>query len=154
MADAEINSIKTDIALIQKDVKQIEHIFLKVDNAVSQMSEVLKTTAVQEKMLENNEKRIITLEENLKRRGDQEDEFRKEFNKKFEEMKEAEQKERERRHRELLDSIEKMNKNMTEKIDQQDKRIQSLENWRWYIIGISAVVLLILNKLPWSVIFG
>ena len=42
MTDNEINSLKTDIALIQKDVKQIERVFTKVDNAVGQMSEILK----------------------------------------------------------------------------------------------------------------
>jgi predicted RNase H-like nuclease (RuvC/YqgF family) len=154
MGDNEINGLKTDIALIQKDIKQIERVFMKVDDAVEQMSEVLKTIAVQENILENNERRIGDLEGSLKRHNDQEEAFRKEFNRKFEEMKDAEQKERERRHRELLDSIEKLNKNMTEKLEKQDKRIQSLENWRWYLLGIGAVILFILNKLPWALLFG
>lgn len=154
MGSDEISSLKTDIALIQKDIKQIEHVFKKVDDAVGQMTEILKITAVQENILEHNERRIDTLEENLKKHNEQEEAFRKEFNRKFEEMKETEQKERERRHRELLDSIEKLNKSMSEKLDSQDKRIQTLEKWRWYLLGIGAVLLFILNKLPWAVIFG
>jgi DNA repair ATPase RecN len=155
MSDNEtINSIKTDVALVQKDVKQLERVFVKVDTAVDQMSEVLKTIAVQENILENNERRIVTLEESLRKHNEQEEAFRKEFNRKFEEMKEAEQKERERRHRELLESIENLNKNMTDKLEKQDKRIQTLENWRWYILGIGAVILFILNKLPWALLFG
>lgn len=154
MGDNEINSLKTDIALIQKDIKQIEQGFKKVDTAVCQISDVLKTMAVQENILENNERRIDSLEENLKRHNEQEEAFRKEFNRKFEEMKETEQKERERRHRELLDSIEKLNKNMSEKLDSQDKRIQALEKWRWYVLGIGAVLLFIANKLPWAAFFG
>lgn len=154
MGDNEINSLKTDIALIQKDVKQIERVFMKVDNAVEQMSDILKTIAVQENILENNDRRIGTLEESIKKHTEQEEAFRKEFNRKFEEMKETEQKERERRHRELLDSIENLNKSMSEKLEKQDKRIQALENWRWYLIGIGVVVLLILNKIPWASFFG
>ncbi len=154
MGTDEIGSLKTDIALIQKDVKQIERIFKKVDDAVGQMSEILKITAVQENILENNERRIGTLEENLRKHNEQEEAFRKEFNRKFEEMKETEQKERERRHRELLESIEKLNTKMSDKLDNQDKRIRSLENWRWYLLGIGAVLLFILNKLPWLTFFG
>ena len=154
MGGEEINSLKTDIALIQKDVKQIERVFKKVDDAVGQLTEILKVTAVQENMLENNDRRIETLEENLKKHNEQEEASRKEFNRKFEEMKETEQKERERRHRELLESIEKLNTKMSDKLDNQDKRIRQLENWRWYILGIGAVLLFVLNKLPWATFFG
>ena len=154
MTDNEINSLKTDIALIQKDVKQIETVFKKVDNAVGQMSEILKTVAVQENILENNERRFSFLEESLKKSAEEEENFRKDFNRKFEDMKESTQKERERRHKELLDSIEKLNSSMTEKLEKQDERIQTLENWRWYLLGIGVVVLIILNKIPWAVLFG
>lgn len=154
MADNEINSLKTDIALIQKDVKQIENIFKKVDNAVGQMSEILKTIAVQENILENNERRVSTLEETIKKHNEEEEQFRKELTQKFDDMKETSQKERERRHREVLDSIENLNKSMTEKLENQDKRIQALENWRWYLLGIGAVLLFIVNKIPWETFFG
>ena len=56
MTDNEVNSLKTDIALIQKDVKQIENVFQKVDTAVSQMADIYKSLAVQENILEHNEK--------------------------------------------------------------------------------------------------
>lgn len=154
MGDNEINSLKTDIALIQKDIGQIERVFNKVDNAVEQMSEILKTIAVQENILENNEKRVSELEITLKKYAADEEHFRKELTQKFDDMKETSQKERERRHRELLESIENLNKSMNEKLDMQNKRIQALENWRWYILGVGAVLLFILNKIPWAILFG
>lgn len=154
MAVNEISSLKTDIALIQKDVKQIERVFTKVDNAVEQMSEILKTIAVQENILENNEKRVTSLEVTIKRHNEEEEQFRKEFTRKLDDMKETSQKERERHHRELLESIENLNKSVNDKLDNQDKRIQTLENWRWYILGIGAVLLFIINKLPWESFFG
>jgi predicted RNase H-like nuclease (RuvC/YqgF family) len=118
------------------------------------MSEILKTIAVQENILENNEKRVTSLEETIKKRNDEEEQFRKEFARKLDDMKETSQKERERHHRELLDSIENLNKSVNDKLDNQDKRIQSLENWRWYLLGIGAVLLFIVNKLPWESFFG
>lgn len=148
------SSVKTDVALLKNDMKQFEKSIIKLDSVVDELFTSIKTLAVQEKILENNEKRINSLEESIKLHTQQEETFRNEFNRKFEEMKEAEQKERERRHRELLDSIEKLNKNMSEKIEKQNERISSLENWRWYILGIGAVVVFLLNKLPWALLFG
>jgi anaerobic ribonucleoside-triphosphate reductase len=154
MTDNEMNSLKTDIALIQKDVKQIERVFQKVDHAVEQMAEIHKALAVQENILENNEKRISIVEDKLIKHNEDELMFRKELNNKLEDMRTNAQIERERRHKELLESIEKLNKSMSEKLDKQDKRISALENWRWYLLGIGAVLLFILNKIPWAALFG
>ena len=153
MTDNEINSLKTDVALIQKDVKQIERVFNKVDDAVGQMSEILKTMAVQDMVLENTERRVFSIEESFKKNNLEEEAFRKELNLKIEDMKETANRDRDRRHRELLDSIENLNKNVGEKLDKQDKRIQALENWRWYILGIGLVIVFILNKIPVTTLF-
>lgn len=154
MTDNELIAIKTDIALIQRDVKQIDNVSKKIDLAVGQMTEVLKTIAVQENILENKEKRIAAIEDSIKQRNEDEERFRKEFTKKLEDMKDSSNTERERRHKELIDSIEAMNSSVTEKLEKQNKRIQDLENWRWYMLGIGVVVLIILNKIPWSILFG
>lgn len=153
MTDNEINSLKTDVALIQKDVKQIERVFKKVDDAVGHMSEILKTMAVQDMVLENTERRVSSIEEGVKKNNSEEETFRKELNLKIEDMKETANRDRDRRHRELLDSIENLNRNMSEKLDKQDKRIQTLENWRWYILGIGLVIIFILNKIPVTTLF-
>jgi exonuclease VII large subunit len=161
MTDNEMGTLKTDIALIQKDLKQIERVFQKVDNAVEQMAEIHKAQAVQENILENNEKRISLVEEKIIKHNEDEIAFRKELNTKIEDMRTNANIERERRHKELLSSIENLNKSMTEKLEKQEKKIekqdmkiQALENWRWYILGIGAVILFILNKLPWASFFG
>jgi DNA repair ATPase RecN len=153
MTDNEISSLKTDVALIQKDIKQIERVFKKVDDAVGQMSEIFKTIAVQEMVLENAEKRIYVVEETFKKHNTEEEAFRKELNLKLEDMKDTANRDRDRRHRELLDSIENLNKNVGEKLDKQDKRIQALENWRWYVLGIGLVIVFILNKIPVATLF-
>ncbi len=153
MTDNEINGLKTDVALIQKDVKQIERVFKKVDDAVGQMSEILKTMAIQDIVLENTERRVFSIEEGFKKNTVEEEAFRKELSLKLEDMKDTANKDRDRRHRELLDSIENLNRNMSEKLDKQDKRIQTLENWRWYVLGIGLVIIFILNKIPVTTLF-
>ena len=154
MTDNELNTIKTNIALIQNDVKQIERVFQKVDHAIVQMVEIHKALAVQENILGNNEKRISILEDKLIRYSEDALAFRKELNNKLEEMRVNSQIERERKHKELLVCIENLNKNMSEKLDKQDKRISAIENWRWYILGIGAALLFILNRFPWAELFN
>lgn len=154
MIDSDVLSVKTDIALIQRDIKRIEIVFKKVDSAIEQMSEILQTIAVQENILENNEKRVNSLEEKLNKQIEFEADFRKEVNAKLEDMRNYAQIERERRHKEVLRSIEDLNRSLSDKLSQQDKRVQALENWRWYILGIGAVLFFILNKLPWASFFG
>jgi len=154
MTDNEVNTLKTDIALIQKDVKQIEIVFQKVDNAVSQMSDIHKSLAVQENILEHNEKRLDTLEEKLIKHTEESVEFQKELNVKIEDMKVTAQIERERRHKELMESIEKLNGSVSSKIEKQDERITALENWRWYIIGASAVIIFVITLVPWDTFFS
>jgi len=153
MNDNETNSIKTDIALIKKDVKQIERVFQKIDDAVIQMTNVIKNIAVQENILQNNEKRIASLEEKSMKNTQDELDFRKELNQKLEDMKNVSDHERDRRHKEVLDAINKSNQKLSDKLDHQDKRINSLENWRWYILGIGAVIIFILSKFPFSSFF-
>jgi DNA repair ATPase RecN len=153
MNDNETNSIKTDIALIKKDVKQIERVFQKIDDAVMQMTNVIKNIAVQENILQNNEKRIASLEEKSMKNTQGELDFRKELNQKLEDMKNVSDHERDRRHKEVLDAINKSNQKLSDKLDHQDKRINSLENWRWYILGIGAVIIFILSKFPFSSFF-
>jgi chromosome segregation ATPase len=154
MTDNEINTIKTDIALIKRDVTQITHVYKKVDDTLEQMSEMAKTLAVQEKTLENDARRITLLEENLVRHNQEEIEFRKELGKKLEEMMAKIESDRDAKHKQTLDAIDKMSTSVNTKRDEQDKRISSLENWKWYIAGISVVVMLIINKFPWTMLFG
>ena len=146
MTDNEVNTLKTDVALIKKDIKQIERVFDKVDHAVSDMAELHKIAAVQETILENAERRIENLEDTFIKHTEEELEYRKELNKTLTDMKEDAQKQRERRHKEVLESIQNMHKAVSEKLNVQDKRIRALENWRWWILGASAALIFILTR--------
>jgi F0F1-type ATP synthase membrane subunit b/b' len=145
MTDNEVNALKTDVALIKKDIKQIERVFDKVDHAVSDMAGLHKIAAVQETILENAERRIENLENTFIKHTEEELEHRKELNKTLSDMKEDAQKQRERRHKEVLESIQNMHTSVSEKLDLQDKRIGDLENWRWWIIGVSAALIFVIT---------
>jgi F0F1-type ATP synthase membrane subunit b/b' len=145
MTDNEVNTLKTDVALIKKDIKQIERVFDKVDQAVGEMSQLHKIAAVQDTILENTDRRIETLENTFIKHTEEELEYRKELNKTLSDMKEEAQRQRERRHKEVLESIQNMNSTLSSKLDVQDKRINDLESWRWWIIGASAALIFVIT---------
>ena len=153
MTDNEINTIKTDIALIKRDITQISHVYRKVDDTLEQMSEITKTLAVQEKTLENDARRITILEENFMKHNIEQVEFRKDLNKKLEEMMVKIESDRDIKHTQMLNAIDKMSKTINHRLDEQDKRITALENWKWYIAGITAVVMFVAGRIPWMSLF-
>lgn len=148
------NDMYTDVALIKRDIQQIEKIVNKVDGALDQMTEISKILAVQEKILENNEKRMDAIEDKFVKYSESELEHKKELNQHLEDIKEQSQIERERRHKEVMASIEKMSNSLNAKLETQDKRISALENWRWYIAGGIGVFIFIAKFIPWPNFFG
>lgn len=152
--DSNNNSIETDIALIKKDINQIERVFKKVDDAICQMSEILKDLAVQENVLENNEKRLEILEKKLVLHTQEEKTMREEFKQEIKEIKQGNEESLEKRHLEIVTKITAMHEDINNKLEKQDKRIQSLENWRWYLLGSAAVVGFIIFNIPWSSFFS
>jgi len=146
MANEELNTLKTDVAVIKKDIKQIDRVFNKVDGAIEDMSELHKIAAVQDTILENTERRLVSLENNFVKHGDDELAFRKDLNKSLNEMKEDAQIQRERRHKEVLETLNSMNSSVKKRLEMQDERVRALENWRWWTLGASAGLIFVLTK--------
>jgi uncharacterized protein Yka (UPF0111/DUF47 family) len=49
----DLQHVKTDIALIKKDIQSIGKFFDKVDDAVDGMADIAKSLAVQQQIMEN-----------------------------------------------------------------------------------------------------
>ena len=158
----ELNSVKTDIALIKNDVKQIERFFDKVDEAMEQMVSLAQDIAVQQKVLETFETKLDVLENKLDTQSRVNVEARFAFKEELDEhksrfkeamttgMKDAQdahqsynQKQREwmeERSERTLTAINTLTKELNMKLDDQDRRIRSLENLKWWLLGAVAVV--------------
>ena len=158
----ELNSVKTDIALIKNDVKQIERFFDKVDEAMEQMVSLAQDIAVQQKVLETFETKLDGLEGKLDTQSRMHLEARFAFKEELDEhkyrfkeamttgMKDAQdahqnynQKQREwmeERSERTLTAINTLTKELNMKLDDQDRRIRSLENLKWWLLGAVAVV--------------
>lgn len=158
----ELNSVKTDIALIKNDIKQIERFFDKVDEAMEQMVSLAQDIAVQQKVLETFETKLDTMESKLDAQSRINVEARFAFKEELDEhkyrfkeamtngMKDAQEahqqynlKQREwmeERSDRTLTAINTLTKELNMKIDEQDQRIRALENLKWWVLGAAAVI--------------
>lgn len=159
----EFNNVKVDLELIKKDIKQIERFFNKVDNAVGDMSEIAKNLAVQQTIIKNFEEKFDYFKDKLddQRRVGAEgrlaikaelDEYKEEFKEEIllsmDKAKEdharfaREAREwNEMKQKETITIVEKISKSINGTIERHDKRLRSLENTKWYLLGIFAVIM-------------
>lgn len=158
----ELNHVKTDIALIKNDIKQIERFFDKVDDAMEQMVSISQDIAVQQNVLETFEGKLESVENKIDTQSRINVEARFAFKEELDEHKyrfkeamtdgmsqaqEAHQqynlKQREwmeERSERTLTAINTLTRELNSRIDDQDRRIRSLENLKWWLLGAVAVV--------------
>lgn len=158
----ELNSVKTDIALIKNDIKQIERFFDKVDEAMEQMVSISQDIAVQQNVLETFEGKLNSLEDKIDTQARINVEARFAFKEELDDhkyrfkeamsdgMKDAQDahqehnlKQREwmeERSERTLTAINTLTKELNMKLEDQDRRIRSLENLKWWLLGAVAVV--------------
>jgi len=158
------NDLKTDIALIKRDISQIEKMMGKLDSSIDKITSLSKTIAIQERIVEHHEKRLDDMNEKITRHNKDEEEFRTKLQQQLsdigaanrsyiQEMKTTNSLEREKRHREVLDSLEAVREELKEKNKEHDDRLSKLENWRWWIMGIGVAATTI-GTLIWKTFFG
>lgn len=155
--------LKTDIALIKKDVKQIEKFFDKVDNVMSEMSDITKSLAVQQQILEHFSGKIEEIEQTANEHKQEDIERTKVLHKRLEEYRNsskddhkrlADQSARNRaqRNEEIMEALSKLNGNLEIRMDElkaatedQESRLQGFEKAKWWLIGVAATVTFMIN---------
>lgn len=156
--------LRTDIALIKKDIAQIEKTMGKLDSTLDRIAGISKTLAIQERIVENHEKRLDDIDDKLSKHHKEEEEFRKQLQQQLhdlgetnrdyiEQLKSINTSERDARHKEVMDSIDILRKELKEKNNEQDARLATLENWKWWIMGVGIAVTTIASLL-WGTFFG
>jgi len=163
MTDQQLD-LRTDIALIKKDIAQIEKTLGKLDSTLDRIAGISKTLAIQERIVENHEKRLDDIDDKISKHNKEEEEFRRQLQKQIrdlgeanrdyiDELKTANNIERDARHKEVMSSIDVLRKELKEKNKEQDTKIASLENWKWWVMGVGVTVTTIVS-LAWKSFFG
>lgn len=159
------STIETDIALIKSDIKQINKFFTKVEASIdmmaalqAQVAEQAVTQKFQADKLDDIEDICTSYkkEESLRLTvlSDRLEEYRRMAREDHQRLTESNQAKRDASNKEILDKLDKMERSLHERITQQTKRINALENWRYYMMGVGAVLIFLVAKLNWPQLFG
>lgn len=162
---AEQSKIETDIALIKSDIKQINKFFTKVESSLDILTELQREVAVQQETVKFQGDKLDDVEDicssykkeealRLTVLSDRLEEYRRMAREDHQRLTEKNNTVRESSNKEILDRIDKMERGLHERITEQTKRINSLENWRYYMMGIGAVLLILIARINWPSIFG
>lgn len=161
----DLSELKTDIALIKKDVKQIERFFAKFDAALNTMSEVSQKVAVQGEILKNTATKLEDLEERIEQHrledvkrsditSDRLEEYRKSAREDHQRLTDQNAINRKERNEEIMKELHKMNGSLEKRLNSLEEKTSQLENWKWYIGGIGVAVVLIASQIQWGALFG
>jgi uncharacterized phage infection (PIP) family protein YhgE len=153
MAD-DLNTLKTDVEIIKRDVNAIQTFSGKINDAIEKMVEVsnsiTKMLIMHENKLQNHDQQIDGLKNSLSERKSDFEKHVELLHKRITDMKDENHAEREKYHKEILDAL----KEVVESNKTLDIRISKLEQWKWYVVGGAAVTGFILSQVPWDKFFG
>jgi DNA repair exonuclease SbcCD ATPase subunit len=163
MPDTDIN-LKTDVALIQKDLKQIERFFTKFDTALQSMSDIAQKVAVQGEILKNTAEKLEDLEAKINEHKQEDVARAQQLGERLEETRRSAYADHERlakdsalnrkeRNEEIMTQLSKMNGSLDARLEKLDDRIKMLEHWKWYIMGLGAIVAFIAVNIKWAGLF-
>ena len=154
----ELNAVKTDVALIKKDIQQIGRFFDKVDNAVDAMAGIQKALAVQNQIIMNFndklEQQAEAIEENKrldKERsavlGDRMEVYRKSSKEDHQRIHDQNQAHRKERNEEIIKELRHIDSKVDKRLTVIETKLEAVERWKYYMMGISAVVIFIISNL-------
>ena len=137
----EKNNWETDIRLIQSDIKQINRFFGKVEKSIDQMAELSKNVAVQSEVLDFTKQKLEDVEklcEDTKRTdelrmtvlSDRLEEYRRSAREDHQRLAEHNAEKRTATNKEILDRLDAMEQGIHSRINEQNKKIITLENWQ------------------------
>lgn len=160
-----MSEIETDVALIKKDIKQIERFFSKFDTALTTMADVSQKVAVQaetlkyttDKLEDLDEKMVAHRNEDIERYrmiSDRLEQYRQSSYDDHQRLANESKQNRKERNEEIMSELHKMNGSLEKRLTTLDDRIKILEQWKWYIMGLGAVLIFIAAQIPWATVFG
>ena len=155
----------TDIALIKRDIKQIEKFFAKVELAMESLQDMSKTAAVQDETLKNTKEHIESLDDLMERHRKEDEkraeliatrleEYRKSTREDHQRLADHSARNRTKRNEEIMEALNEMALKMDKQMAEHNKRINVLENWKYYMMGVGAVIAVLIAKISWPEIFS
>ena len=163
--DQNLSGVKTDVALIKKDIKQIEKFFSKYEYIIEKSGERDKRIAVQHEILNGVADKIENLDIKIEQTKfdtakdlaivhDRLEQYRSSSREDHQRLSDNNAAHRKERNQEIMDALGKLNGNLDKRISEMEGRVTSLDRWKWYMMGMGAILIFIITKLDIPKIFG
>jgi len=134
---------RTEIALVKKDITQLNKVIDKLDTAIEKISEVATSL---NRMIAVQESRVDTQETALGQNVEI-------IHERITQHREEVQLEIDKSHKKIMDELKCLRADQQEHHQQMNERLNKLEQWRWTIIGGALVLGFLASHLPWKEIF-
>lgn len=165
MPDKSKDNWETDIALIKADIKTINKFFGRVENSIDLMTDLSKNVAVQHEVLKSTSEKLEAVEklcdESIKNEAsrlvvlnDRLEEYRRSARDDHQKLADHNAAKRLNSTKEILNKIDAMERSVHARVNDQNKKVTALENWKYYMMGVGAVLLLLMAKLNWPTLFS
>ncbi len=159
------NNWETDIRLIQSDIKQIQKFFNKVEASMDVMVDLSKNVAVQSEVIAFTKEKLEEIErtvdetrrtEDLRLQvlSDRLEEYRRSSRGDHEKLAQHNAEKRATSNKEILEKLQEMEKSLHSRINDQNKKVNALENWKYYMMGIGGVIVLLVARINWPYLFN
>lgn len=129
---SEIQSVRTDVEILKRDVSNIQNLLNRLDTAIDKIADatggISKILAVHESDLD----RVTREVEERKRLFEKETEL---LHQRISEMKDENSSERKANHAELMKAIRDLSTDTQEELKELSSRVGTLEKWKWWIMG-------------------
>lgn len=161
----ELVEMKTDIALIKADVKNIQKFFTKVESSLDMLTDLSQKVAVQEEVVKNTVDKLEDLDkivqdhrledqQRSQRMMDRLEEYRSTAYNDHQRLADHTAAKREAHNRMIIDELREMRKMMEDKFDEQDEQIQDLQRWKYYAMGAIGLAMFAVVEMNWQIVFG
>lgn len=156
---------ETDIALIKSDIKQIQKFFGKVEDSMDVMVDLSKNVAVQSEIITFTKEKLEEIEKTVDETRKTEDlrlhvlsdrleEYRRSSRADHEKLATHNAEKRASSNKEVLEKLEVMEKALHNRMNEVTKKVNVLENWRWYFMGMGLVLAIVVAEVNWPTLFG
>lgn len=149
----EQDSLATEIALIKRDIRNLEILNNKLDIVTKEMNELSKLIAMQAQLQEVQERKIHSLHTSQTNEENEEKNFRSELRNRIEKLKDATVSDREEIRKLLTETLKELTEVQKKENDRLIQRITALENWKWWIMGMGVVIASIVSYI-WKTLFS
>jgi hypothetical protein len=161
----DLNVVKTDVALIKKDIKQIGRFFDKVDSAVDAMAGIEQALAVQHQIITNFNDKLDAVESRVEENkrldeqrsavlGDRMEVYRQSSKEDHQRIHDQNQVHRKERNDEIIKELKNIDGKVDKRLTVIETKLAAVERWKYYMMGISAAIIFIISKLDLKSFIG